>query len=326
MTNQSARLTPIAKQYEPRFTIRDFTPRRWPGWLALGLLRVAEFFPLRVSRTFGAALAYLMYTTNAKRRHIARVNLRLCFPNLSDREREKLLRRHFLVSGQAYVDLGFLAWAPDRKLAAKIRILGLEHLNRSLQRGKSVILLTPHCVGVNAIGAALGNRCRFFSMIKTQRNPLINWLLNKGRTRYGSPMVTRKAGLRSVVRGLQQGMVFCYLPDEDFGPRQSVFAPFFGVPTATLTTLGQLAKIGDAVVIPCFARVRSGGRGYEVTLEAPLADFPTASRKQDAHRMNEVLEGGVRRMPEQYMWTFKFFRTRPDTQSSLYPASKRRRA
>lgn len=326
MTNQPVRATAIAKYYKPRLTVRDFTPRRWPAWLMLGLLRVAEFLPLRVSRAFGAALGYLMYATNAKRRRIARVNLRLCFPNLSESERRKLLRQHFRVSGQGYLDLGFLAWAPDRTLAAKIRVLGLEHLNRSLERGQSVILLTPHCVGVNAIGAALGNRCPFFSMIKSQRDPLINWLLNKGRTRYGSPMVTRKAGLRSVVRGLQQGMVFCYLPDEDFGPRQSVFAPFFGVPTATLTTLGRLAKLGDAVVIPCFARVRSGGRGYEVTLEAPLVDFPTASRKEDAHRMNEVLEHGIRRMPAQYMWTFKFFKTRPGTQGSFYPPAKRRRA
>lgn len=326
MPNQSARVTPIAKYYKPRITARDIAPRRWPTWLMLGVLRVVACLPLPVSRALGAGLGYLMYTANAKRRRIARVNLRLCFPNLSEAARRQLLRRHFLVSGQGYVDLGFLAWAPDRILAAKIRLLGLKHLTRSLEQGKSVILLTPHCVGVNAIGAALGNRCQFFSMIKPQRDPPINWLLHKGRTRYGSPMVTRKAGLRSVIRGLQQGMVFCYLPDEDFGPRQSVFASFFGVPTATLTTLGRLAKLGDAVVIPCFARVCAGGRGYEVTLEAPLVDFPTASRKEDAHRMNEVLEHGIRRMPAQYMWTFKFFKTRPGTQGSFYPPAKRRRA
>jgi KDO2-lipid IV(A) lauroyltransferase len=120
---------------------------------------------------------------------------------------------------------------------------------------------------------------------------------------------------------VRAGYFTYYVPDEDFGAKQSVFVPFFGVPTATLPVLGRLAETTDALVVPCFTRTLPGGRGYEVTLAEPLADFPTGDATEDARRMNQALEAGVKAMPEQYMWTFKWFRTRPDNGPSPYDES-----
>ena len=155
-------------------------------------------------------------------------------------------------------------------------------------------------------------------MIKLQGNPVVNWLLNRGRMRFGCFLLSRTQGLRPVIRALKQGLVFMYSPDEDFGDRQSVFVPFFGVPTATLATLGRLAHLTNALVVPCFTRLLPGGRGYEVILKPPLEDFPNGDRTRDAARMNAVLEEGLRSMPEQYLWTFKLFKTRPGQAPSPY--------
>jgi lauroyl/myristoyl acyltransferase len=155
-----------------------------------------------------------------------------------------------------------------------------------------------------------------FSMFKPQRSPVVNWLLNKGRMRFGCQLVSRTQGMRPVLRGLKQGMSFYYLPDEDFGPKHSVFTPFFGVATATLPSLGRLTETAGAVVVPCFTRLTR--RGYDVTLRPPLENFPTGDRLADAARMNAVLEEGIRLAPEQYMWTFKLFKTRPDNAPSPY--------
>lgn len=324
MQNPRAQMTAIAKHYQPRLTARDFTPGRWPACLMLGILRATEFVPLRVSRVFGLVLGFLMYATNAKRRRIARANLKLCFPNLGTSARRRILRRHFIAMGQSYLDLGLLAWASEGRLAETVRVVGLERLNDLTNQNRGVILVAPHCLGMNVAGVALAKHCRFFSMVKAQRNPLINWLLNKGRTRFGAAMLLRQAGLRPVLRGLHAGMVFYYLPDEDFGPRHSVFAPFFGVPAATLTTVGRLATLSRAAVIPCFSRLLPGGEGYEVTLDAPLEDFPTTSLENDTARINQVFERAIRGMPEQYMWTFKIFKTRPDSAPAPYALDNRR--
>ncbi len=304
--------------YTLNFGKESFAPRYWSSWLTLLLLRSCTFLPLGVCRRVGAGLGLLMYALNSKRRHIARVNLAMCFPEMSERERQQLLHRHFKVMGQSYMDLGFLAWASKRRILSKTKFTGLENYQALIEQGRNIIILAPHSVGMNfssVLGAILHPT---FSMKKLQRNPMVNWLLNKGRMRFGGRLLQRSQGLRPIVRGLKQGMAFYYLPDEDFGPRQSEFAPFFGVPTATLTTLGRLAKLTDAVVIPCFTRLLPGGQGYEVIFKPALTDFPVGDRAADAARMNRELEQGIREMPEQYMWTLRFFKTRPGNAHSPY--------
>lgn len=302
--------------YRLKLGRRSLAPKWWSSWLLLGLLRLVALLPLRISRVFGAMLGLFMYALNTKRRRIARVNLGLCFPEKSEYSRAQLLRRHFIVKGQSYVDLGFLAWASERRILRKTHIRGLEQYH-SL-RGRNIILLAPHCVGMNFGGSVIARSHMQFSMIKLQRDPAVNWLLNRGRMRFGCFLLARTQGLRPVIRGLKQGRVFYYLPDEDFGQRQSVFVPFFGVPTATLATLGRLAHLTNALVVPCFTRLLPGGRGYEVILKPPLKSFPSGDRTHDAARMNEVIETALRSMPEQYLWTFKFFKTRPDGAPSPY--------
>ena len=299
-----------------RHTRSSYAPRYWTSWLWLLLLRITATLPLAWSRAVGAVFGLLMMISNEKRRRIARINLEMCFPKLSLREREHLLRRHFIVSGQSYFDLAYLAWASERRILRKTHIRGLETYQDL--RGRNLILLAPHCVGMNFGGAVIARERAQFSMVKLQRNPVVNWLLNRGRMRFGCFLLSRQQGLRPVIRGLKQSLAFYYLPDEDFGQHQSVFVPFFGVPTATLATLGRLAHLTDALVVPCFTRLLPGGRGYEVILKPPLEDFPTGDRVRDAARMNEVIEEGLRQMPEQYLWTFKLFKTRPGRAPSPY--------
>lgn len=282
----------------------------------LFVLRMLALLPLPASRLMGAGLGLLYYLTNAKRRRIARVNLRLCFPELSDRSRRQLLRRHFRRAGQAYVDIGFLAWASEARFRRAVRLHGIEHIASARAAGRRVILLAPHCVGMNVGGIAVARDHAVFSMVKPQRDPLVNWVLNKARSRYGSPLIGRGQGLRPVVRALNAGQMFYYLPDEDLGPQHSVFAPFFGVPTATLDMLGRLARLTRAVVVPCFTRLTPAG--YDVYLLPPLAEYPTGDAVRDATTMNLAIETEIRAVPEQYMWTFKLFKTRPDGVRSPY--------
>lgn len=292
--------------------------RHWRTTIALVLLRVMGMLPLTVSRAIGRGLGFLLYITNAKRRRIARINLALCFPELPPPAVQRLLRRHFGRAGQAYLDIGFLAWAGESRFRRAVRLHGIEHLAPARAAGRRIILLAPHGVGMNVGGIAVAREHAVFSMVKRQRNPLVNWVLNKARSRYGSPLIERDQGLRRVVRALQSDQMFYYLPDEDLGPRHSVFAPFFGIPTATLDTLGRLARLTDAAVVPCFTRLVPGG--YDIYLMPALSGFPSGDAVADATHMNRVIEAEIRAVPEQYMWTFKFFKTRPDGARSPYDA------
>jgi lauroyl/myristoyl acyltransferase len=288
------------------------------------LLAIAGQLPLWLTRPIGTTMGLLMMAANRKRRDVVRINLVLCFPDKTPAARARLARRHFIVAGQAFVDLGLLVFGPRWRVLRAVRLIGLEHLRAQLERGGRTILLVPHMVGMNFAGAVVVREHRGFTMMKLQRNPIVNWMLNRGRARFGGELISRHQGLRPVLRRLRRGQGFYYLPDEDFGPKQSVFAPFFGVPRATLPSLGRLAELADAAVLPFFVRLLPWGRGYEATVHPPLTGFPRGDAVADATAMNRALEAGIAAMPEQYMWTLKFFRTRPDGAPSPYPATPRR--
>src|SRR3972149_288703 len=153
-----------------KHTQNSYAPRYWPSWAWLFLLRLMAALPLSWSRAVGAALGLLMMVTNEKRRKIARTNLELGFPKLSLRERERLLRRHFIVSGQSYFDLAYLAWASERRILRKTYIRGLEHYQDL--RGRNIILLAPHCVGLTFGGAVIARERAQSSVVKLERQPV----------------------------------------------------------------------------------------------------------------------------------------------------------
>ena len=312
------------RPYRTHLPRAALAPRYFGAWLVVLLLAVVGQFPLLLTRPIGSVAGLLMMAANRKRREVVRINLALCFPEKSARERRRLARRHFIVSGQAFFDLGLLVFGPRWRVLRAVRFRGLEHLLAQLQSGGRTILLVPHMVGMNFAGAVVVREHRGFTMMKLQRNPVVNWMLNRGRARFGGELISRHQGLRPVLRRLRRGQGFYYLPDEDFGPKQSVFAPFFGVPRATLPSLGRLAQLADAAVLPFFVRLLPWGQGYEAIIRPPLASFPSGDSTADAAMMNRALEEGISAMPEQYMWTLKFFRTRPDGSPTPYPATPRR--
>ncbi|HKQ30761.1 MAG TPA: lipid A biosynthesis acyltransferase [Burkholderiales bacterium] len=304
--------------HSPVLRRRHFAPRYWSTWLSLGLLRVFAFAPLPVSRALGGALGFLMYAFNVKRRRVVRINLRLCFPDLGEDERERLVRRYYWLYGQSFTDVAHLAWSAKWRLRRMLHLRGIERYRELQQQGRTVILLMPHFVGLNFAGSMLAGEYPTFSIAKSMRNEVLDWYITRARQRFGGAVLTREQGLRPVVHALRQGQTFYYLPDEDLGAARSVFLPFFGIPAATLPTLGRLAELTDAVVIPTFVRLLGFARGYEVIFRPPLERFPSGDELKDATHMNHVFEEAIRMMPEQYMWTLKVFRTRPNNEPSLY--------
>ncbi len=310
--------TPRELQYEMSLGQAIRIPRFWLSFLSIGLLRVLAALPLSVSRAVGSGLGLVLLLSNKKRRHIARVNISLCFPDLSEKEIKKMLVDHFKLVGQEVTDAAFLAWAPEACILIKTHITGLDMYHRLLEEKKNIILLAPHLLGTNFGASFLSRERPVLAMAKGQKDPVFNWLLVKARTRFGGQPFGRHKGMRAVVKGIKAGIPSFYFPDEDFGTNASTFAPFFNVPAATLTTLGRLATMTNATVIPCFAYLLPGGKGYEIVLEPPLENFPEGDRARDAIRMNEVMEKGIRKKPEQYMWTLKIFKTRPGNAPSPY--------
>ncbi len=304
------------------FQVRFLSPRYWGVWLAMGVLRLCSLLPYRLVVILGSGVGNLYYALSTKRRRIARTNIALCFPEWSAQERQVCLRRHFRHWGRASLSVGIAWWGSPAHLKRLVRFRGREHYDQALARGQRVMLLAPHFVGLEMAGALLSMERLMVSMYKGPKNALFDWAMRRARARFNLIMIERSTGIRAILRFMQTGRPFYYLPDQDPGEASYEFVPFFGVPTATITAMSRIAEMAKAVVIPCFIRQLPGGQGYEISFKPVLEGFPSGDLVHDVTRMNAEIEKGVRAMPEQYMWTYKRFKTRPENAQSLYARHK----
>ena len=285
--------------------------------LAIGFMWLLHALPLAAQARVGQALGMLFYAFGRERRRVCLLNLERCMPELPEAGRRALARRHFRAVGRSVLERGILWWAPRARLVRLVRLSGLEQLQA--QAGKPVILLAPHFIGLDVGFARLACEIDLASIYSNQKSEAMNRMLLKGRTRFGRQrLFSRQEGVRTALAALKDGLPFYYLPDQDYGPRDAIFVPFFGVSAATITGLSRLAKLAGARVLPCVTRMLAGGEGYEVRFYPAWEKFPSDDVTEDTRRMNAFVEERVREMPEQYFWTHKRFKTRPEGEVRWY--------
>jgi len=284
---------------------------------ALAIVWGLRLLPLALLAPLGAGLGFLLYILGHERREVALTNIRLCFPDWSMEQRTAVVRAHFRCFGRSLLEHGILWWSSKAKVQRLVRIEGIEHWEAVA--GKPVIFLAPHFIGLDMGGIRIGSEYKVVSVYSRQKDPAFDEVLYLGRTRFVMPeLYSRQEGVRSVIKALRRGLPFYYLPDMDFGSRDSIFVPFFGVAAATITGLSRIAKLSGAVVVPAVTRQLPGTAGYVLTFYPAWRDFPTDSLEADTRRMNAFIEERVLEMPEQYYWLHKRFKTRPPGEARIY--------
>ena len=281
------------------------------------LMWVAHFLPQRLLAAVGEAVGAAAFWLIRERREVTRINLAKCFPGMDPRAREDLARAHFRAFCRSFVDRSLLWWAPRARIERLVRIEGLEHL-RALG-GAPAILFAPHFVGLDAGLTRLSCEANLVVMYANQKEPRFGELLKLGRSRFGEQrLVSRQEGIRATLGAMREGRPFYYLPDQDYGPRDTLFVPFFGVAAATAPGLSRIAQVAGARVLPCVTQMLPGGGGYVLRIDPPWDNFPTQDLFADTRRVNEYIERRVLEMPEQYFWMHKRFKTRPAGEARVY--------
>lgn len=291
---------------------REFlAPRYWPLWAGIGLLRILVLLPFRAQLTLGRGLGWLLGRLLPARRRIAGVNLALCFPDLDEAQRRALLDRHFQSLGIAFFELGLGWWASDRRILRLVRLEGMDNLKQALAGGRGVILLSGHFAATELTGRAVRLELpRIAALYRPNRNPLIDELLRRGRSRSISWLIP-KDSMRQLLRALRDGWPVWYAPDQSHRRNYSALVPFFGEPAMTNTALTQIVRLSGAQVVPYLPRRRADGSGYDARILPALADFPGASPEADAAAVSAVLEAHIRGAPDQYYWVHRRFKDRP---------------
>ncbi len=281
--------------------------------LVLALMWLLHWLPLPALTVLGRLLGRLLFRFGHERRHVTLTNLGLCFPQMTDERKSALAIRHFEMFGRSFLERGLLWWASPARIRRLVQVTGLERI----PPGRPVILLVPHFVGLDMGWTRLTLERDMVSIYANQKNLLFNAALYRGRRRFGdSELLSRQEGTRRAIRAMKAGKPFYYLPDMDYGSRDTIFVPFFGVPAATITGLSRLARMTGAAVVPVIARMAPDH--YLIEIRDAWTDYPGASIEADTRRMNAYIEEEILKMPEQYLWLHKRFKTRPPGEKKPY--------
>lgn len=285
----------------------------------LALLWLLHWLPLGLLAALGRGLGALLYALGGSRRRVALRNLELCLPELSPAERVTLAREHFGWLGRSLLERGLLWYAPPERLRRLIQVEGAPHFAE--QHEGPVMWLLPHFLALDVAGAAtqLFQSRRVASIYQRQSNPVFDAAMRRGRLRHGAgELYSRRETALPLVRAIKRGAVFCNLPDMDFGRKEAAFVPFFGVPAATLLAPARMASSLKLTVQPIVAEMLPGGQGYRIRFLPPWTDYPSGDELADTRRINAWIEDEVRRMPAQYLWVHRRFKTRPFGEARLY--------
>lgn len=290
--------------------------------LLLALMWLLHWLPLPVLGRIGVGIGNVLFLVMASRRRITLINLGLCLPQLSDAERARIARRHFQGYARSVLERGILWWASPARLQRLIRVEPQVPMAQIAQH--PTILLCPHFVCLEVAGVAITMAGPACSIYTPQRSKVFDEALRKGRLRFTpdpSNLLARSAGVKPIMRAMKSGRPFLMLPDMDFGPRESIFVPFFGIPAATLTAPARLAATTRGQVIPVVTRFLPDYQGWKVTFYPPWEEYPGDDIEAATRRMNAFIEARVLEAPDEYFWSHKRFKTRPPGEPGFYDRS-----
>lgn len=300
------------------FTWDLLHPRYWLTWFGLGTLFVLVQLPYLVLMALGRQLGRGSRWFLKRRMKVARRNLELCFPDLTCPQRERILAANFAALGMSLMETGMAWFWSDKRVRAWFDVSGLENLQRAESDRRGVMVIGVHFMSLELGGRAMGLCQPMMATYRPHNNKVMELVQTWGRNRSNKAMIDRK-DLRGMVRALKSGEAVWFAPDQDYGPKGSVFAPFFAVEQAA-TTCGTstISRLANPAILTTVLIRKANGQGYQLVIQPELQGYPRGDEQQAARYMNQVIEREIMRAPEQYLWMHRRFKTRPAGAPSLY--------
>ena len=290
-------------------------PKYFPTWILILLMRVGVFIPFRLQVFFGKMIGKLIYPIMTELRKTAYSNISNCFPEKKQPQVTLLVKQHFEAIGISLFETANAYYASDKKINKMLTINNEQHFTEALKKEGGIILLCSHFMPLMLGSRALLIKHTIANIYRPQNNQLFDQVMVKGYIKNGAIMI-KSTDTRSILKAINNSLPIWYAPDQDLGKNNSIFAPLFGIQTATASATSRLAKNNNTRVIPySFIRTR---HGYEMSFDKPLKNYPTSDAIKDASKTNQILEKQILKNPEQYLWVHRRFKTRPEGEENFY--------
>lgn len=295
-------------------------PKYWPQLTSFAFAWTLGHLPTFIQLQIANIIGWLMLTFSGRHRKIVEINLRACFPEKSEHELSRIIHRNAYMMGRGVVEASCCWYTNLASRNKNTQVIGGEHLEAALAEGKGVILLGLHATSLEISALLLGHHYEIWGMYKPNKNPLIEFMMCKGRLRHLKGLI-KQNDVRGMVKALKNNKVIWYASDQDYGRNKStVFAPFFNIQTSTITATTKFAKMTGAAVVPFTHHRVNHGKGYVLEIHPAMENFPGKDEVEDATRTNLFIENHIKKNPADYVWVHKRFKTRPEGEKPFYPS------
>jgi len=292
-------------------------PRYWLTWFGLAALRIIALLPYTLQLLCGNLIGLFILILPIPQKKIIQINVRLCFPKLSEQKQNIIIRKNYFSMGMSIIEIAMSWWSSNNKMKKLAHIEGLENLSAALENGNGVILLSPHFTTLEIGGKLLRQFTTFNVMYRHQKNELFNEIMTRARERNYETAIHRNDA-RKLLKVLKNNNAVWYAPDQHFFGEQKVFVPFFNIPAATNPATSRIVKISHAKVVPFFQERLPGLKGYRLSIQPALENFPRENSSIDTALINTELEKLIKKCPNQYLWAHKRFKTHPEKIINIY--------
>ena len=309
--------SPTSDKTIPQFSAAFLAPKYWGIWLGMFFLLPWAFAPWPVQRGLGRAIGRLLWKSLKSRRKTTLTNLKVCYPGLSEQEYQQMGLEVFENMGTGVFET-ITAWYNPKRFHGKMTISGLEHLHQAQAAGRGVMMLGLHSTLLDAGGLIFSHYSDIAAMYRPQNNPMLNWFVYRSRNKIYDTQIPHNNS-RLLVQFLVDKRVVWYSPDQDYGLKRGVMAPFFGIPAATVTAQRHFIESSNAIAMSLhFYRDNDKTQHYHIHITPPLEGYPSQDEIADATTINQLMEQQINLAPTQYMWFHRRFKTRPDGYPPIY--------
>ena len=290
-------------------------PKYFLTWILILLMRVGVFVPFRLQVFFGKIIGKLIYPLMTELRKTAYSNVSNCFPGKKQPQVTLLVKQHFEAIGISLFETANAFFASDKKIKKMLIIVNEQHFTEALKKEGGIILLCSHFMPLMLGSRALLIKHTIANIYRPQNNKLFDQVMVKSYVKNGALMI-KNTDTKSIMKAINNSLPIWYAPDQDLGKNNSIFAPLFGIQTATASATARLAKNKNTRVISySFFRTK---HGYEMSFDKPLKNYPSGDAIKDASETNQILEKQILKNPEQYLWIHRRFKTRPEGEENFY--------
>ncbi|HAS63264.1 MAG TPA: lipid A biosynthesis lauroyl acyltransferase [Vibrio sp.] len=305
------------KNISPAFSWQFFLPKYWGTLLLVALMYALSTLPFKIQIALGKRIGRLVLGRMSKRTNTIRRNLDLCFPKMSEQEKQRLTVENIENTGIALFETAMAWFWSDKRVCKHVTIIGMEQLDELEKQGKGAMMLAVHSMNLELGARAFGIKKSGMGVYRPNSNPCYDYFQYKGRSRSNRTLIDRR-DVKGMIDSLKSGERVWYAPDHDYGRRRSTFAPLFAVENACTTTgTSLLVNASDCVVVP-FTMVRDSNDHYILTIHPCLDAYPKECEHLAAIYTNRAIEKSILAAPSQYMWLHRRFKTRPDGEQCLY--------